>query len=980
MLLHTDAHNKNVRHKMSKEQYVKQAKSIEGVNTVPADILEVLYDNIIYLKFVYAEDEMDVDGQRMAEVQPPSGLWFNRRRAASNQRMHVSKTLTPLLFAALKGSIAHLAPDLSDLIPFRWPYYWKGTIEMVDNVQINNQFTKAPVASIPGLRSRRYSHSQDFGVSGTQPRSPGQQYPSETMEKYDSDLREILADREMDEQWNTKQDWGVKTACPSEGSAELKIVKYGILSRKIDLENGRKSTVRGWRELGVILSGSQLLFFTDVSWFHQQRNIHVGFNPEAPPEEDGYFSTVISSGMPPIPQALISTLDSIAIVDSSYQKYRHVFRLACPNGKQYLFRAESEHQMNDWMAKINYASAFKTVGVRLRSYRVSWASDVMWVKDEQGRHQLRRRHRSNQDQQKEPLDARARLIVAKIRDIDRQINICSASLAAELRLARGLEVMIPLQNTTRQKIVQSATVVGKKLRHLMLERTKLDCFRTILERDMAVVPAPMLGSNPCCHHGMGLGVHIDGSMSGTAPCGHPSCISEGSSGYAASLDHSVTPITPSNASFSPDRDIGKATTSFSNISSVTSQWSEKEEILESNNGMGGEESSGKAKPKLKLPEFHRSVSENALDEQSTARSRRTTDIPLGPLAIQAAIIDAARGNVVGVSSTMSSPDPSQYQDTQGSPVHHSQRAQTAASSPLHNQSLLTPESPTSQVAARSRALSMPGQRPSRMPRTVSIYSSSSQTASRLKRIIEQGLGHFKWKASSSTSSPVTSPSSPLSSGPSVLAPSALDYESATDDPTVASCNSASSRIVDTVPIISDDSGKTGSSLDVGLQVPYGILATGKPKAAIIPLVQEPTGMDTLDTTENQAYNKHRSGIDGKLRRQSVMEAFIGYGAADRRMDSETLLDDSEDEVIIDNPRPPPQHDSTASSGTLLEHSYVMMAKEDYTPDLHSLSDAEIEPSNSIIEHHDKESHLNLSQDTPSLSLTVDSDESWQKIP
>jgi hypothetical protein len=41
MLLHTDAHNKNVRHKMSKDQYVRQAKSIDGVNTIPTDILEV---------------------------------------------------------------------------------------------------------------------------------------------------------------------------------------------------------------------------------------------------------------------------------------------------------------------------------------------------------------------------------------------------------------------------------------------------------------------------------------------------------------------------------------------------------------------------------------------------------------------------------------------------------------------------------------------------------------------------------------------------------------------------------------------------------------------------------------------------------------------------------------------------------------------------------------------------------------------------
>lgn len=46
--------------------------------------MQVLYDNITFLKFVYAEDELDVDGQRIADVQPTG--WFPRRRTASNQR------------------------------------------------------------------------------------------------------------------------------------------------------------------------------------------------------------------------------------------------------------------------------------------------------------------------------------------------------------------------------------------------------------------------------------------------------------------------------------------------------------------------------------------------------------------------------------------------------------------------------------------------------------------------------------------------------------------------------------------------------------------------------------------------------------------------------------------------------------------------------------------------------------------------------
>ncbi|KAF8932687.1 hypothetical protein BGZ52_009600 [Haplosporangium bisporale] len=376
-----------------------------------------------------------------------------------------------------------------------------------------------------------------------------------------------------------------------DGAAELKIAKFGILTRKIDIENGKKSSVRGWRDLGVILSGSQLLFFTELGWFQNQKASQRGFNPEAPPEVDGFFSTEVGGGSPPMPQALISTLDSIAVVDSSYQKYPHVFRLVCPNGKQYLFRANSEHDMNDWMAKINYASAFKTAGVRLRSYRVAWASDVYWIKDEQGRHQLRRRLPASTETDSAQVNGRADLIRAKMKDIDRLINACAASLAAELRLARGLEVMIPLQAVTRQKIVQSATVVGKRLRHLMLERTKLDCFRTILERDLAVIMAPCDNSDDHICHAQWIGSQSLSDGSGTLRS-------------QQSIDQNGDYF---KLSLAMDDRVDPAKEEYVLDSSRTSQSSSRS-------------IKGVPRSRLNIPEFTRAASETALSDQQRLRS------------------------------------------------------------------------------------------------------------------------------------------------------------------------------------------------------------------------------------------------------------------------------------------------------------------------------------------------------------------------
>ncbi|KAF9114026.1 hypothetical protein BGX27_000294 [Mortierella sp. AM989] len=777
MLLHTDAHNKNVRYKMTKEQYVRQAKSIDGVNTIPADILEVLYDNITFLKFVYAEDDMDMDGQRISEVQPsPSGSWFPRRRTTSSQR-------TDSYSMIRHGSIAHLAPDLSDLIPFRWPYYWKGTIEMVDNVQINNQFTRAVLAPVPGLRSQQPSHQFSGSVSSQQASFGARSIRSDTISSFDDIFKNVRQDQQAESSGKDSEE-------DADGCVQIRVVKSGILSRKIDIENGKKSSVRGWRDLGIILSGSQLLFFTELGWFQQQRASQPGFNPQAPPEIDGYFATDLGTvGPPPMPQALISTLDAIAVVDSSYQKYPHVFRLVCPNGKQYLLRADSEREMNDWMAKINYASAFKSAGVRLRNYRVAWAKDVIWIKDEQGRHQLRRRQ-LDPPTAPEPLDGRAQLIQAKMKEIDRQINTCAASLAAELRLARGLEVMIPLQNSTRQKIVQSATVVGKRLRHLMLERTKLDCFRTILERDLAVVPAEGSHFSTYTRQNFGLGLQLNDGMSGTTEYTHASI---GSGDVRARSE-------PNGQGYGDfDRPLTLGQEQQMNLKGPSQVVSEhmdhvrEDYVLDSSRTSQSSNRSlkGGVRSKLSIPDFQRPFSENTLNDTDRPCSMKDVDIPSAPTIIQAAIIDAARGNHSNHNnnSTMSSPDLNHYQ-----PPRPSSGATTVPAAATDGyfrncdspdslskgQSMLSPDSisSTQQKTSRSRALSMPGQRPTILPRTVSIYSSSSQTANRLRRIFEQGLGHFKFSLNSTSSSgeavsSSATPSPPLSATPSVIGGSSL---------------------------------------------------------------------------------------------------------------------------------------------------------------------------------------------------------------
>jgi len=86
------------------------------------------------------------------------------------------------------------------------------------------------------------------------------------------------------------------------------------------------------------------------------------------------------------PDEVLSVNDAIAVLDDSYTKvsparverttltslqYRNTFRLALPKGRQYLMQVLDEHELNEWIARINYASAFRTAGLRMRTTGLS---------------------------------------------------------------------------------------------------------------------------------------------------------------------------------------------------------------------------------------------------------------------------------------------------------------------------------------------------------------------------------------------------------------------------------------------------------------------------------------------------------------------------------------------------------------------------------------------------------------------------------
>lgn len=101
----------------------------------------------------------------------------------------------------------------------------------------------------------------------------------------------------------------------------------GYLERKQELQSGgKKAPVRSWKNFYTVLCGQLLCFFKDA--------------------EDFVNSKAASSP--------VSILKARVAHAQDYTKRKYVFRLTCTDGSEYLFLANTDEEMNDWINKIAF--------------------------------------------------------------------------------------------------------------------------------------------------------------------------------------------------------------------------------------------------------------------------------------------------------------------------------------------------------------------------------------------------------------------------------------------------------------------------------------------------------------------------------------------------------------------------------------------------------------------------------------------------
>jgi hypothetical protein len=315
IMLHTDAFNKSNKRKMTKVDYQKNT-AMSGV--IP-EVLDCFYDNIVFAPFIFIEDPIDpprpsIDGSLS---RPPTSAGVPMTPIGGTL---LSRPKIDPYYLITNHLLDSLRVNIEQHIPLDNPYCWKGTSGSWNNDELWSAFDQGDTIEITCFEHNRLP-SGLFGLGVSSPTLMGT-----------NALPGFLPPQ--------KETW------------RLKLSKVSVLNRKDEiLEGGKKPSNRKWKSFGVALTTSQVLLFRDPSWaatflsssdYSRKSTIHCK------------------------PDEVLSVKDALAVFDRSYQKHSNTFRLALADGRQILFQASNDLEVNQWVSRINYASAFKSAGIRMR--------------------------------------------------------------------------------------------------------------------------------------------------------------------------------------------------------------------------------------------------------------------------------------------------------------------------------------------------------------------------------------------------------------------------------------------------------------------------------------------------------------------------------------------------------------------------------------------------------------------------------------
>ncbi|PVI06328.1 hypothetical protein DM02DRAFT_679819 [Periconia macrospinosa] len=433
VILHTDFFNKNNKRKMQRVDYIKNS-SCEGVSE---DVLGCFYDNVVYTPFIHIEDEVDLKSLSSKRTKRTAVL----KGPMSDPARKVSREPIDPYTLILEGKLDILRPNIKEVMNLDDPYSYLGTMPTLDTKNLWKSFSRYGIIQIVSSRSRPEAFmSQD-----------AQDNPQET----------------------------------SVGIVEMPVTKVGILWRK---NAKRKKTRSPWQGWGAILTRSGLSLFRNSSWAEtlmKQHDHHQEHGDTSPVHFQPPLQDFKQDHMIPMDGA-------VALVDNTYKKHKHAFVVFSKVGEE-TFLADSEKDLNDWLAMINYSATFETLGVRPRGLQGN-------LYEGQRNRAIRRgdsshsattissptgdvTHRSggiDKEYQQQMRTARRDLMQLRIVESEEKLTESIKQLENRLRDARHLQILAPVQPKTRELVIHAAGRLSAKLKWARIEIWRMKCHRDIM--------------------------------------------------------------------------------------------------------------------------------------------------------------------------------------------------------------------------------------------------------------------------------------------------------------------------------------------------------------------------------------------------------------------------------------------------------------------------------------------------------------------
>ncbi|PNS19483.1 Arf guanine nucleotide exchange factor sec74 [Sphaceloma murrayae] len=435
MMLHTDAFNKNNKYKMQKNDYIKNTRG----QHVSEDILACFYDNICYTPFIhFDEDDFDAGSDRLSTFKSKKA---KLKGAMPDPTKKSSGPVDPYSLI-IDNKLDALRPSLKDSIVLEDPYNYLGTAHSLDLLKVHKKFQFGGVLQIISARSRPAAFESQASRDNPEESKPG--------------------------------------------VVDLQVTKVGILWRK---SAKRKKARSPWQEWGAILTGSQLYFFKNTSWIKNLMQQYQSHQKHMVPPSSVIFKPPLEEFKP---DSLIKTDDAVALVDSTYNRHKNAFTLVRHGGEEEVLLADNESELNEWLALVNYAAAFRSAGVRIRGFAGNNAMEANPIAlrrtgtnrtvraGDEGHH---RSTSMNPQLAKQIMAARRRQIIAKIAEAEIKLSDDNKALEDMLRNARHLLILAPIQPRSREVVIHSAAKMDAQMKWTRRDIWRTKCYKDILYLD-----------------------------------------------------------------------------------------------------------------------------------------------------------------------------------------------------------------------------------------------------------------------------------------------------------------------------------------------------------------------------------------------------------------------------------------------------------------------------------------------------------------